>query len=109
MTASIIASAVALLGFLVYLAVSGRFRSIRLERRSLLLFVAVSVTHTLGFLALNFAVNAADVGQVYPISATSPLVTFLLSYFLLRNVERLSFSDLAATLSIVFGVMLLAL
>jgi len=107
LSASVIGTAAALLGFLLYLLFSGRLRSLQFDRRSLGFFGFVGVAHTLGFLTINFAVNADDVTLVYPISATAPLFTFVMSYFLLKNVERLTLWDLVGMLAIMAGVVVL--
>lgn len=107
MTASVIATAAALVGFTTYLLLSGRIHSLRIDRRSLAFFGLVGVGHNLGFLMINFAFNVADVTLVYPISASAPLFTFVMSYSVLKNVERLTARDLVGTLAVVAGVAVL--
>lgn len=104
MTASVVGATAALLGVLVYLFVAGKFRSMQFDRRSVVFFAIVGIAHNLGFLTVNHAFNAGDVSQVYPITSTAPLLTFGMSYFILRNVERLAIWDLVGTLAIVIGV-----
>lgn len=104
MSASVIGASAALVGFLFYLALSGNYGSLRTDQRTLGLFALAGILHNVGFLTVNFAFNAADVTLVYPINASAPVLTFGLSYFLLRNVERLALWDLAGTLSVVIGV-----
>lgn len=108
-TASVIATAAALLGFSAYLLLSGRLRSLHFNRRSLKLFAIVGSTHTLGFLTINYAFNASDVTLVYPISASAPVLTFGLSYFITKNVEKLTALDLVGTVAVMIGVTLLFL
>ena len=69
-----------------------------------LLFTLVAIVHNLGFLAINFAFSLGDVSQVYPINASSPLLTFAMSYFILHNDERLSIVDLVGIVAVVAGV-----
>lgn len=107
MTASVIATAAALVGFTTYLLLSGRIRLLRFDRRSLTFFGFVGVSHNIGFLMINFAFNASDVTLVYPISASAPLFTFIMSYSVLKNVERLTAWDLVGTLAVVAGVTML--
>lgn len=107
MTASVVGAAAALLGYLLFLAVSGKLHRLQFDRRSLLPFLIAAAVHNLGFLIVNFAFNADDVSLVYPINSTSPLLTFVLSYYLLKNVERLAVWDLMGTLAIVAGVVIL--
>ena len=61
----------------------------------------------LGLLLLNSALSQSDVTIIYPISASAPLLTFVLSFTLLKNVERLTFWDLIGTISVVLGVVVL--
>lgn len=107
MTASVIATASALIGYTSFLLVSGKMRSLQVDRRSLALFSIVGVSHSLGFLIINYAFNAADVTLVYPISASAPLITFAMSYVVLKNIERLTTWDLAGALAVVAGVAVL--
>ena len=69
-----------------------------------MLFTLVAIVHNLGFLAINFAFSLGDVSQVYPINASSPLLTFAMSYFILHNDERLSIVDLVGIVAVVAGV-----
>ena len=104
MTASVVGAAAALLGVLVYLFTTGKLQSLQVDRRSLTLFAIVGVVHNLGFLTVNYAFNAGDVTQVYPITSTAPLLAFGMSYFILSNVEQLAAWDLVGTLAVVIGV-----
>ena len=104
MTASIVAAAAALVGVVVYLAFTGRIRKLSFSKRSVMLFTLVAIVHNLGFLAINFAFSLGDVSQVYPINASSPLLTFAMSYFILHNDERLSIVDLVGIVAVVAGV-----
>ena len=58
---------------------------------------------------INYAFNASDVTLVYPISAIAPLFTFGLSYFITKNVEKLTALDLVGTVAVMLGVTLLFL
>lgn len=107
MTASVIATGAALVGFSTYLLLSGKVRSLQFDGCSLMLFAAVGASHTIGFLVINYAFNVSDVTLVYPISATAPLITFVMSYVVLKNVERLTAWDLFGTVAIVAGVSVL--
>jgi drug/metabolite transporter (DMT)-like permease len=107
MTASVVGVAAASIGFTLYLLFTGKIRSLEFDRKSLALFAFVGVTHNLGFLIINFAFNATDVSLVYPISATAPLLTFAMSYYILKNVERLTAWDLIGTVGVVAGVIIL--
>lgn len=77
------------------------------SRKSYLAFAGGGVLQVTGLSLLNFALDLDDVTIIYPISASAPLVTFLLSYFVLRNVERLTFWDFIGTAMVVSGVVFL--
>ena len=65
------------------------------------------ILQVVGLVALYFAYEHSDISVVYPISASAPLVTFLLSYTILRNVEKLNLMDLIGTTAVVAGVIML--
>lgn len=104
MTASIVAATAALVGVVIYVVFTGRIRELAFTRRSVTLFAIVAIVHNLGFLAINFAFSLGDVSQVYPINASSPLLTFVMSYFILHNDERLSIVDFVGIVAVVAGV-----
>ncbi len=70
-------------------------------------FVIGGVLQTFGVIFLQYALNASDVSAVYPISASAPLLTFFLSFTLLKNDEQLTLWDLAGTVIAVAGVAVL--
>ena len=66
------------------------------------------ISTCIGWLALFSALNIGKVVIVTPIATSYSLVTLLLSYLLLRKVERLSLKIVVATILIVGGVILLS-
>jgi uncharacterized membrane protein len=107
MTASIVGASAAFIVLLAFLTFTGRVRKLRFDWRSVLIFAIVGIVNNLGFLVVNFAFNAGDVSVVYPINSIAPIITFGLSFLILKNIERLSWKDLVGTLAVVAGVILL--
>jgi uncharacterized membrane protein len=107
MTASIVGASTAFIVLIAFLTFTGRMRKLRFDRRSVIIFAIVGILNNLGFLVVNFAFNAGDVSVVYPINSIAPIITFGLSYLILKNIERLSWKDLVGTLAVVAGVILL--
>lgn len=105
--ATFISYLTAILLYLAYFIVSSQLGSIRTSWRSLWFFATGGMLQVFGLLLLNYALERDDVTVIYPISSSAPLVTFILSYTVLRNVERLTFWDLVGTISVVVGVVLL--
>ncbi|HZD09942.1 MAG TPA: EamA family transporter [Candidatus Binatia bacterium] len=77
------------------------------SRKSYAAFAGGGLLQVAGLSLLNFALDLDDVTVIYPISASAPLVTFLLSYLVLRNMERLTVWDLLGTTMVVSGVIML--
>lgn len=55
-------------------------------------------------LALTLALSDARVSVVYPITSAAPVVTLILSYLVLRTVERLTWLDVLGILAVALGV-----
>lgn len=109
LAATLVSYVTAVALYVAYFVGSGRLASIRhgVDRKSYLAFSAGGVLQVTGLSLLNFALDLDDVTVIYPISASAPLVTFLLSYFVLRNVERLTRWDFLGTAMVVAGVIML--
>lgn len=107
LAATLISYVAAVALYVVYFAVTGRLKNMKSERQSLLYFVGGGVLQVTGLSLLNFALELDDVTVIYPISASAPLVTFILSYVVLKNRERLTLWDLFGTTMVVVGVILL--
>jgi|GEM_PF-1228011 len=94
--------------YLGYFVVRGQLTTaMRADRRSISFFAAAGMLQVFGLLLLNYALERDDVTAIYPISASAPLVTFLLSYTVLKNIERLTFWDFVGTTMVVAGVIIL--
>lgn len=93
--------------YLGYFVIRRQLTAIQADRRSILFFAAAGMLQVFGLLLLNYALERDDVTVIYPISASAPLVTFLLSYTVLKNIERLTFWDFVGTTAVVAGVIIL--
>jgi uncharacterized membrane protein len=92
--------------YTIFLLATRQFGSLP-SRRSLTFFAIGGVLQTIGVIFLQYGLSQSDVSAVYPVSASAPLLTFLLSYTLLRNDERLTAWDLLGTVIAVLGVAVL--
>ncbi len=83
-------------------------RLFQVKKESLIYFILGGISTCIGWLALFSALNIGKVVIVTPIATSYSLVTLILSYLLLRKVERLSLKIVVATILIVGGVILLS-
>lgn len=94
----------------IFLFTSGSVKGLfQVKKQSFIYFVIAGITTCIGWLSLFHALNIGKVVIVTPIATSYSLVTLLLSYLLLRKVERLSLKIVVATILIVGGVILLSL
>ena len=107
LTATFISYLTAVIAYAAFFLLLRRPKLELANSRSLVHFALAGVMQVLGLLLLNAALNQSDVTMIYPISASAPLLTFLLSFTFLKNVERLTFWDLIGTISVVLGVVVL--
>ncbi|MEW6296867.1 MAG: DMT family transporter [Thermodesulfobacteriota bacterium] len=70
-------------------------------------FALAGLSSTLGVFTFFAAHQYIPAAVVAPLTATAPLVTLTLSYFLLHQVERITRGDVFGTILIVLGVVLL--
>jgi uncharacterized membrane protein len=105
--ATLISYLTAIILYLSYFVLARQLTSLRTSRQTASFFAMGGMLQVFGLLLLNYALERSEVSVIYPISASAPLVTFILSYTVLRNVERLTIWDLVGTVSVVAGVILL--
>jgi drug/metabolite transporter (DMT)-like permease len=99
------ASTVAYVG---YFLMTGQIRELfALPRWVGWYFALAGIFSTLGVLSFFAALQYIPAAVVAPLTAAAPLVTLTLSHFLLRGVERISATDVASTILIIIGVVLL--
>jgi transporter family protein len=92
----------------VYFLLSGQLRDLRtVPRWAGWYFALAGISSTLGVFSFFAAHQYIPAAVVAPLTATAPLVTLVLSYFLLHGVERITRADVGGTLLIVFGVIIL--
>jgi len=95
-----IVTTVSLILFLIFVLTTGRAQSLRMERQSLLFFMAAALLATAAQV-LNFvALGRGELSVIIPLLNTTPLFTVLLSVLFLRKVETVN-------QRIVFGALLM--
>ena len=104
LAATLLSYAAAIAVYLLYFGWQGTFSIGSTGSRNLMFFAIAGVLQVMGLLLLNFALDNSEVSKIYPISASAPFVTFLLSVTVLRNIERLTIWDLVGTTAVVGGV-----
>ena len=94
--------------YLCYFLVTGQLRDLATVPRWVgWYFTGAGVCSTLGVFSFFTALQYIPASVVAPLTAAAPLVTLTLSHFLLRDFERISSADVAGTVCIVFGVVVL--
>lgn len=94
--------------YLGYFLVSGQGSALfGLPRWVSVYFGLAGLCSTLGVFAFFAAHQYIPASVVAPLTAAAPLVTVALSHFTLKGVERISTTDVAGTVLIVAGVVLL--
>jgi uncharacterized membrane protein len=84
-------------------------KAFEVRKRSLVYFFLGGVGTCIGWLSLFTALSLGRVSIVTPIATSYSLVTLLMSYVLLRRVERITLRILLATVLVVGGVVLLSI
>jgi drug/metabolite transporter (DMT)-like permease len=94
--------------YLVYFLGAGRGRELfAMPRWVGWYFAASGLCSTLGVMSFFASLQYIPAAVVAPLTAAAPLVTLTLSYFLLKEMERVTTLDIAGTVLIVLGVVLL--
>lgn len=94
--------------YLSYFCLTGQIRDLfTLPRWVGVYFSIAGVCSTLGVFSFFAAHEYIPAAVVAPLTAAAPLVTMTLSHFTLKGVERISTADVAGTILIVAGVVLL--
>ncbi len=78
-----------------------------LPRQAGLYFGLAGLTSTLAIFSLFLALEYLPVVVAAPLTSTVPLVTLILSHLILHDVERITKADVAGTILIVAGIVLL--
>jgi drug/metabolite transporter, DME family len=94
--------------YLVYFLGAGRTRELLAVPQWVgWYFAASGLCSTLGVMSFFASLQYIPASVVAPLTGAAPLVTLTLSYFLLKEVERITTADIVGTLLIVLGVVLL--
>jgi drug/metabolite transporter (DMT)-like permease len=100
---------ISLLSFAAYYNTPANQEKLVWDRRSLWPFVVSGLGETLAVLFMLNAFAHGPIVIVSPISATSPIWTALLGAIFLRQLERITWPSIIGTLSVVAGVIAIAL
>jgi drug/metabolite transporter, DME family len=98
-----------LLAFAVYYWVPANSEKLVWHRRALIPFLLSGLGETLAVLFMLHAFAIGSVVTVSPITATSPIWTVLLGAIFLRRLEKFTVASVIGTLSVVAGVIAIAL
>ena len=98
-----------LLAFAVYYWVPANSEKLVWDRRALIPFLLSGLGETLAVLFMLHAFAIGSVVTVSPITATSPIWTVLLGAIFLRRLEKFTVASVIGTLSVVAGVIAIAL
>jgi len=80
-----------------------------LNRKGVIFFLLSGVCTSLAWLFLFYALSLGKVVTVIPIANSYLLLTVSLSYFFLRDLERVDYKIVIAAFSVVIGIALLSL
>lgn len=106
---SAINTGAAFLLIMVYLVLLNKKSAMRLNRTNILDFSLAGIFQIAMILTSFGAIWLGNVVEVVPIINTSPLFTMLFSYFLLREIERVTMRILTGAVLIVIGAALVVL
>ena len=94
--------------YTTYFFVSGQgVQLLVLPRQAGMYFGLAGLASTLAIFSLFFALEYLPAVVATPFTSTVPLVTLILSHLLLHDVERVTNADVAGTILIVGGIVLL--
>jgi drug/metabolite transporter (DMT)-like permease len=94
--------------YLVYFLGAGRIRELFAVPHWVgWYFAASGVCSTLGVFSFFASLQYIPAAVVAPLTAAAPLVTLILSHFLLKEMEQVTRADVAGTVLIVVGIVLL--
>ena len=77
--------------------------------RSAVFFILSGLGSGCAIIALAFALERGDVVVISPIVSVSPLITLVLAWVLLRQLERITLTLVMGALMVVGGVVLVAI
>jgi uncharacterized membrane protein len=94
--------------YVVYFLVTGQGRGLFAVPRWVGWYFALAgICSTLGVFSFFAALQYVPAAVVAPLTSAAPLVTLILSHFMLRGVEHVAQADVLGTVLIILGVVLL--
>lgn len=106
---STISASTALLAMTAYLAISGKKKYLVVNKPSAKFFCLAGVFIVFVLLSLYSAIGLGKVVVVMPLVSMAPLFTLLFSYFLLRDIERITPRIVVGAILAVIGAALVTL
>lgn len=108
-TGSTISATTALLVITAYLTFAGKKKNLMLNKASNKFFSLAGIFIVLVLLSLYGAIGIGKVVVVMPLVSTAPLFTIFFSYFLLRDIEKITLRIVIGAILTVLGATLVAL
>ncbi len=98
-------------GSIMFLPLVGRTlpKTVMSAPRSAVFFILSGLGSGCAIIALAFALERGDVVVISPIVSVSPLITLVLAWVLLRQLERITLTLVMGALMVVGGVVLVAI
>lgn len=96
-----------LIVFVCTLLVSGRIRSVRINRRCLPFYASSAVASVTGQVLTFTALSAGEVSVVVTLISTTPLFIVLLTALFLRELERINWKVVAGVVMLVAGIVMI--
>jgi DME family drug/metabolite transporter len=102
--ATVMVTSVSLTLFLIFLLVTKRAQSLRMQRKSFFFFLGAAMLATSAQIANFIALGRAHVSVIIPLLNTTPLFTLLFSALFLRDIEQLNARIVLGAILMVSGV-----
>lgn len=102
--ATVTVTTVSLTLFIIFLLVTKRTGSLRMQRDSLIFFLSAALLATSAQIANFIALGRAHVSVIIPLLNTTPLFTLLFSGLFLRDIEQLNARTVLGAILMVSGV-----
>jgi len=96
------------ISYLLYFCATEQIRDLlTINRKSFFFFSLAGISQSFAIFSFYLALRSQTAAVVAPLTATGPLITLLLSHFLLKEAERVTWRDGVGTVFIVLGVILI--
>ena len=106
---AVIGSASSFASFMLYFFVTQKFQLFQPSRRSVKFFVFSGIIISVGWLSMFSALSVGNVSVVAALIGANPLFSLLLSFLLLRDVEKFGSMVVLGCIAIVLGVVIISI